>query len=275
MMYDVGDRVTVTTELRDTSGTLTDATVTLSVRRPDLTSFSPTVGSNGGTGLYAASFSADQVGIYLYKWTAAGALAAVESGQITVQDSQRVLVAGLDEFRAQLDRADFSGDAELRLYLEAATNQIEWLIGPLTPTVITERVVGGNRIALRRTPVISVTSIAPVFDNVLQTPLDASLYAVDNVTGDIRLMLWHTWGNNWWDYEIQYTVGRTTIPADIKLAGLIIAQHLWAVQNGRWTINAPTDDQLAVSAGAPFSIPYRALELLRPYIGTATIGGIA
>lgn len=277
MIYDVGDRATVTTELRNAQGELTAATVTLTVTGPDGTITTPSVSDNGGTGLYASSFLVPLAGTWRYKWTASGALVGVDSGQLSVVDAGRILVAGLDEFRAQLDRADTSDDAELRLYLEAATNQIEWLIGPLSPTTVTERHSSFDRAALRRFPVVSVTSVATVTNGVADSPVLASnKYMLDAAYGELRFTDWYGYGyGGRSDFEITYVVGRTSIPADIKLAGLIIAQHLWSVQNARWTINAPGDDQLQVIPGSGFMVPYRALELLRPYISVATVGGIA
>lgn len=274
MIYDVGDSATVTTELRDTAGNLTAATVAITVTKPDGSALSPTptVSDNGGTGKYKTSFVVDAVGTWKYKWTASGALVAVDGGQLSVQDAGRVLVASIDELRAQLDRADFTEDSELRLYLEAATNQVEWLVGPLTTTTITERQTAPDRIALRKSPLVSVTSVKRVVAGVPGDALPTTDYTVDPDVNELRLARWSV-GRS--EYEVVYIIGRTSIPADIKLAGLIIAQHLWSVQNARFTLNAPGEDELAVVPGSGFMVPYRALELLRPYLSVATVGGIA
>ncbi len=273
MIYDVGDEATVTTELRDVNGDLVAATVTILVTKPDATTATPTVESNGGTGLYKSSFAVDQVGTWRYKWTASGAITAVDGGQFSVVAVGRVLVAGIDEFRAQLDRADSADDAELRLYLEAATNQVEWFVGPLTATTITERVYSADRIALRRWPVQSITSIKPVTNGVVDTEaMPTHYYNTDLTSNEVRFNRWAGFRS---EFEVTYVVGRTTIPADIKLAGLIIAQHLWSVQNARFTLSAPGEEELAAVPGSGFTVPHRALELLRPYLSVATVGGIA
>lgn len=281
MIYDVGDEATVNTELRNIAGTLTDATVSILVTAPDATTSTPSVSSNGGTGLYKASFPVTQVGTYKYKWTASGAVAAVDGGQVEVVAVGRVLVAGLDEFRAQLDRADFSDDAELRLYLEAATNQIEWLVGPLSVQTITERTTALAHMSLRRFPVVEIISVKPIYGGVVGDALNVSDYWLDTSLNEVAFT--PTWRNGYMgpssrhgtEYETVYKVGRTSIPADIKLAGLIIAQHLWSVQNARFTLNAPGEDELAIVPGSGFMVPYRALELLRPYMSILTVPGIA
>lgn len=271
MIYDVGDEATVTTELRDINGNLVAATVVITVTKPNGTTSTPTVSSNGGTGLYKASFPVDAVGTWRYKWTASGAVVAVDGGQLDVVNVGRVLVAGLDEFRAQLDRSDSGDDDELRLYLEAATDQVEWLVGPLSLTSVTERHTTSGNIALRRYPVVSITSVKPVTSGVAGTALAVADYTSDGVVNELRFNTIRSRG----EYEIAYVIGRTVIPSNIKLAGLIIAQHLWSVQNARFTLNAPGEDELAIAPGSGFAVPYRALELLRPYISIATVPGIA
>lgn len=282
MIYDVGDEATVTTELRDIAGTPTDATVSISVTAPDDTTSTPNVVGNGGTGLYKSSFPVTQAGTWRYKWTASGAISAVDGGQLEVVVVGRVLVAGLDELRAQLDRSDFSDDAELRLYLEAATSQVEWLIGPLSRTTITERTTALARISLRRFPVAEIISVKPVYGGVVGSALDVADYWLDVPLNEIAFT--PTWRNGYMglssrhggaEYEVEYVIGRTSIAADIKLAGLIIAQHLWSVQNARFTLNAPGEDELAPIPGSGFMVPYRALELLRPYTSILTVPGIA
>lgn len=272
MIYDVGDVATISTELRDANGDLINATVAITITKPDGTIYSPTPSvSTTGTGLYRASWSVADVGTWRYKWSASGAVTAIEGGQFDVEDAGRVLVAGLDEFKAQLDRTDSTDDAELRLYLEAATSQVEWLVGPLSPVTVTERYVAGGFISLRQTPVISVTSVAPVTYGAAGADIGVGDYYAD-VAGNGIVMHGYPYRG---EFEVEYRAGRTAIPSDIKLAGLIIAQHLWAVQNARFTIESPGTDQMAMAPGSGFTIPYRALELLRPYMSTAAVGGIA
>lgn len=273
-MYDIGDVATVTTRLRDAAGQLVDADVVIAVTRPDGTALSPvpTVEDNGGLGLFKAAFALDMAGTWRYTWSASGAVTALDAGQLEVAAVGRVLVAGLDEFKAQLDRTDDSDDAELRLYLEAATSQIEYLVGPLSPVTYTERYEGAGAFVLRRGPVISVTSIKQVIGGRLRsTAIPAGDYYLDPVAGTVTMPAYPWRG----EVEVAYRAGRTAVLPDVKLAGLIIAQHLWAVQNARFTINAPASDELAVAPGSGFAIPARALELLRPYMATSTVGGIA
>jgi Phage gp6-like head-tail connector protein len=274
VIADLDSVVVLSTEARDTAGDpVATATATLTVTAPDGTATAPAVTPDGNGG-FSATLTADQPGLWTFRWSSPDSVSlTVSAGQVSVADPERVLIAGLDEFKKQLDidPDDYSQDGELRLYLEAATNQVEWLIGPVTPTVFIERHSSWDLISLDHQPVIDVVSVTAVVDGVLtSTALDPGLY-FGNQYGGIRLFQ----GYEQQDYEIEYVAGYTDIRADMKLAGLIIAQHLWQIQNGRWTINAPSDDQMATAPGSGFSVPWRAMELLRPYMSVMVAGGIA
>lgn len=90
MMYDVGDVVTLVTELRDADGTLTDSAVTLTVIDPDGVVSAPLVEANGGTGKYKASFTVDALGPWFYSWHASGMLTAADGGQVSVLEPGRL-----------------------------------------------------------------------------------------------------------------------------------------------------------------------------------------
>lgn len=92
MSYDVGDIATVETELRDASDTPTAADVSLVVYLPGgaVLTPAPAVLDNGGVGRYRASFPLTTTGVWRYKWTASGALSAVDSGDLTVTGPGRL-----------------------------------------------------------------------------------------------------------------------------------------------------------------------------------------
>lgn len=265
MSYTVGTKVTIETTLKDADGVLTDATVSVAVTKPDGTAVSPapTV-SNPSVGSYTAQVTTDQVGTWLVTWTASGALVAVKDDQFSVV-AARILVASLQELKSQVNRTGTTDDEELRTYLEAATDFVEWAIGgPLGGTTYTERAVAiGGTLVLSQQPVISVTSVTPVTNGVLGTALASTLYRIDDRTK--MLELFSTYG--WHQHEVVYRAGRTAIPAGMKLAGLIIAQHLWQTQSNNAGGRPPIgDDGTVFLPGAAFAIPHRAAELLKTYM---------
>lgn len=85
-LYDIGDQIQLKVTLRNSSGTLTNGTVSIQVKEPDGTITSPSV-SNSSTGLYSAGFTIDQSGEHLFKWTVVGALTLVEEGHFYVRVS--------------------------------------------------------------------------------------------------------------------------------------------------------------------------------------------
>jgi hypothetical protein len=252
VIYDVGDQVTLSTEIRNDAGVpVNTPTVVIAVTKPDgtLLSPAPTVTNTGAGGVYTAPVLATVAGTWTYVWTASGSVIAVGTGQFTVA-AVRVLVASMEEFKQHLNRTDSVDDPELRTHLTAATEWVEdELGGPVTPTTYTE-VHAGPEIVPRKRPLISVTSITPY----LGTALVAGAYRVDTDTSVISLR--YGAGN---ELTVVYRAGLSAIPERVKLAGLIVAAHLWETQNG--FAGRRNADEF-VQSGLGFAVPRRALQLL-------------
>jgi hypothetical protein len=256
VIRDIGDLTTLRTIVTDATGTpVNTPTVTCLVTKPDGTTATPGVTNTGSNGLYTASVTPDQAGTWLYAFTASGTVVAVQADQFTVVTAGRVLVASMEEFKAQLRRADTTDDLMLRSYLVSATDVAEWAIGgPMAPTTFTElTMIRSWWVAPKYRPLISVTSITPELGGVL----DSSAYVVDTNRNGIRVR----WGALAGWYTLVYRAGLSIIPERVKLGGLIIAQHLWQVENGGGGLPFPgANDTQYVPMG--FAVPSRALELL-------------
>lgn len=173
------------------------------------------------------------------------------------------LVATLAEFKKHINKTDSNDDAELTDHLAAASEWIERHIdGPLAVQPFTERVRLGQWITPAKRPLISVTSLTP--DN--GTPLDPSVYVVDTRRGAIEMVSYCGRGSA----TLVYTAGLSVIPDRIKLAGLILAGHLWQTQNGGGGLPVPGEAVIA-TYGRSFAVPNRVMELL----AYDTIPGIA
>lgn len=255
MIYDIGDRVTISTVVRDDNGTTVNTpTLVIAVTKPDGTTVAPapTVTNTGAGGVYTAPVTVDQAGLWTYVWTASGSVIAVEPGQFTVTPA-RTLIASIEEFKTHLNRTDIADDVELRTHLAAATDWVEDEIGgPTYPTTITETHTGVvDTIIPRRRPVISVASITPY----LGTALSTDAYRVDTDLGVIFLRY-----SSATEYAIVYRAGfATAMPERVKLAGLIVAEHLWETQNG-FAGRRNADD--FVTSGFGYAIPRRAQDLI-------------
>lgn len=257
MIYDVGDAVKLSTVLKDTSGIVNNAaTMVLAATKPDGTVVAPapTVTNTGSGGLYTASVTVDQAGTWTYLWTASGTVVAAEPGQFTVR-AQTVYVASLEELKSQLRRTDDADDLALRSYLASATRYVEKRLGgPVSVQTFTERhMVTGFTLVPRKRPLVSVTSVTPDFGTVLAS----SAYTVDTGVNQITFYygIWPTW------HTVVYTAGYAQVPENAKLAGLIVAQHLWETQNG-FAGRRNADD--FVQTGLGFAVPRRAEQLLVP-----------
>lgn len=278
MPYDIGDAVTITTRVRDSSGVLTDTTPNpvLTVTRPDGTTATPSI-TRTGVGQYQGTAAATLAGTWTYIWVSTGTIVAAEPGQFSVAASG-VFVASLEELKAHLNRnpaidADYLDDNELRTFLSAATRIVENYIGPISVRTFTERFVSNSGVGFsgvitpQRIPLISVTSITPDNGTVINVA-DPLQVTVDTDVGVILLNL------NWVPTGVVvYKAGRVSIPDSAKLAGMIIAAHMWETQNGGAGLPFPGDTSQVVISGSGFSIPNRAKELLAG--DGMNVGGIA
>jgi hypothetical protein len=173
----------------------------------------------------------------------------------------------LAEAKAQLDIDGTAEDVELQVYVDALTAAIERHVGPVENRAVTETTtVGGATLCLSRIPVVALTSLVPILTN--GTAVQVSDVAVDGATGILRRKD-GTWfyGGPW---TATYTAGRGAVPPTIKLAALILLQHLWRTQYGasRGLSGIGGGDDFSVTEAVPgwgYAIPNRVLQLLEPY----------
>jgi hypothetical protein len=149
-VYMLGTDVELNTAVTDDDGNPVDATVTIAVIKPDLTTLSPapTVNHVGatGSGTYTATVTPDQAGTWFYVWTAAGAIIATDGGQFTVAVSVPPLYAPVAKLRKRLQILDNEHDDELYDALEAASREIDddtdrvfWLEPVASPRIFNPR----------------------------------------------------------------------------------------------------------------------------------------
>ena len=171
------------------------------------------------------------------------------------------LCATLAEFKAHLNYSGSADDSELTVFLTAGSDLLERLMGgPLDVQTFTEYPnICGEFYAPRKRPLVAVTSMTPYRGSALAT----TAYVVDTTASVIRIINGPTGL-----YTVVYTAGLATISDRVKLAGLIIGQHLWRTQRGG---SRPSASDEVLLPGMGFAIPRRALDLL----GHDTVAGIA
>ena len=183
----------------------------------------------------------------------------------------------LDEVKAHLNKTDFNDDLELQGFIDAATPLVENMAGPVIPRTVTEYYSGGTTtITLNSQPVQSVTSIVETYGqtnyNLTQVTLGQGMtgfaFTLDPLTGRIVRRAYNAEamfpvGTN--NVQVVYVAGRDSVPANVRLATLMLVQHLWTTSQMNRNGGRPTlggDDTFVPGMG--FAVPNRVKELLQP-----------
>lgn len=272
-MYDYGDPVPLTVNVKDANLVLANATtVTLTVTLPDGTTTAPSV-TNPSTGVYQATHQPTMSGRHAVQWVATGANASSYADVFDVRDPSPPYIVSLADAKQFLNITASADDEEIRGYIESATRVVENIAGPVLPRTYSEVHQSGRVIVLNHAPVISLTSLIPV-----QT--GGITYAVgdldlDLTTGIVRRIVALTYIGEispfayfWGPLRVTYVAGRRVIPANMTLAARIIIGHLWETQRaqvGRVARGGRFGtDEISFSPEVGFAVPRRAIELLDP-----------
>jgi len=163
------------------------------------------------------------------------------------------MIASVDDLKQHLNMRSSTDDEELQLILDAAERVVASIAGDWSSDTVTESVpvVGGTAILSRR-------PTGPVLSGGLSVggTVDASAGLVTDLGGLYGAASRIT---------VTYPVGGENAPAEVILATLIIAAHLWETQRGAAPAGPLATDDLSVAPGLGFAVPNRAVELLAPY----------
>lgn len=271
MPFDLGDTVRLQAECRNAGGTLTTATTaTLTITLPDGTTTAPSVTNPPpAVGEYAVDYVTAQAGRHAVRWlfTTPG---SAYTDVFDVREAVPSLILSLADARRhlQIPDEDRTYDGQLREWLESVTAGVENLAGVCSRRTVREvhqiPAAGVDTVCLRRTPVLSVTSVSPVLSGgASYAPADLDL---DGATGVVRRL---DGGRLYGPLRFLYEAGRLVIPAHLSSAARIILQHLWRTQYGasRALGGLGGGDDYSVTEPIPgfgYAIPNRALQLLEP-----------
>lgn len=271
MSYTLGQQVVLTTAVTDALGVPTDATMSLTVTRPDGSTLVSGVGltiTHTGTGAYSCNVATNQAGTWLYVWTASGAAIGVDDGQFDVLAITR-RIASLADAKLHLNKQNTADDVEIQDFMDAAQAVIAREVGDVVPTSYTEMLPNdGYRVVLTHRPVLSVTSLAVWNGGASPVTVDPTGYRlygdsgiVERVNGGYPIPFVGT------DVSVVYIAGTSgPVAPNIRLAYLELTAHLWRNsqqgRNRRVRGTGPEDDMASVGLG--FSLPNRVRELLGP-----------
>jgi hypothetical protein len=173
-----------------------------------------------------------------------------------------VSVVPLAEFKEQLNASAIgsAGDDELQRTLDAAEQHVIRLCGPLAGGTSVEAYLSGDQLVLPMTRLAAAPTVTdPDGRAVVLAARDVNL-----LSGIIRVP---------YRRSGPWTVAVTSsaeVPADLRLAVLIIAAHLWETQRvpgaGQGGGQGFGQQSAAARPGAAWAVPNRAATLMGPYL---------
>jgi hypothetical protein len=259
---ELGETYNYAFQAKDAAGVnIAPGTVTAVVSLPDGTTANPTV---TGTSPATIAYISPQVGRHVLNGTASGG--ALGSDVKKFEDVFHVepagrYVVGIDEALSHLAAVGIltgvNDIEQLRWYILAASDAVERDLGRIVARrSVTEVYDGGDfDLALRSTPVVSVTSVVEAGVSVA-----ASGYTLNATTGVLLRggttspQLWQ-WGRQ--NVTVTYVAGMPTVPAVIRLIVLSVVERMWqAAQNAGHPglvddVSAPFEAAAAVAASLP------------------------
>lgn len=178
-------------------------------------------------------------------------------------------IVSLADAKAHLNITDSSSDSELAGFISAATGPVEQYVGAVINRTVTETFDGGRpNVLLSHLPVASITSVVDG-----GATLTADDYEVATDSG----VLYRVAGSGLSAFTAGvrsvvavYVAGQAAaiaaVPGHIRMAALIIIQHLWETQRpaAQGAFSQGSDDY---DPRYSYSVPRRALELLGEPVG--------
>ena len=234
-------------------------TYAVAITRPDGTSFSPPAVQAGPPP--SVTFTPDQAGRWLIRFTASGAGTGAFADIADVWPADPRMIISLDDARAALNMPANTAQStldDLRLDIVASTPVIEDLVGPVVMTTKTQTVQKGWSYAALYDRAASLVSVV----NADASTVPASSYTFNQPAG---LLTFFTPTSQ--VVTITYTAGGAVIPQNVRKAVIELVRHLWQV---RQRPQAPTPGEAYTPSG--YAVPKRVIELCRP---SAKIGGFA
>ena len=272
--WEIGDEIPLAWDLEQPEGTPINATVTLTITLPDGTTTSPTV-TNPAVGSYLAAYVPAMNGTYTYRYVATGAVTQADSGVFTVGG-----VGSLTALKATINKRglDTGNDPELQRFLDGGLSVIEHIVGPIQSRTITneQHTPTGAAICLRRTPVLSVTSVIEYrgstgyVHTAAATPAAAT---TDSYLVDTSLNCLTRLGASGFEEPftgpvfVTYVAGYSPVPESLHEAVLLQAAHLYQrTQLGGKSSGAPNALTGSPAGGFGFGIPNEVRELVEPFL---------
>jgi len=266
MAFDLGDPIPLTFITKDAAGALAAVTTAvLTITLPDGTNVLPAVAAVS-TGTYAPTtpYISVQSGLHRVSWVGSGANAQDYGDVFNVLAANPRFLISLADARSALGTVATNTvkDEDLRSYLAAVTSIIEDVTGPILPlTGQVWTVDGGGSQVLLPSAVASVQSVTDT-GVALTSGADYTVNLRSGIVTRGTLLYPFRFLPGVQNVTITYTVGGSTVPANVALAARIILRQLWLVSGQQGNRPAMGSPESVSSAPVGFAIPNAALELL-------------
>lgn len=236
--YDVGDAVALRHEVRSPSGTLTNATVALTVTDPSGNTSTPVV-SNTSVGVYeSTSTVADEAGVWSYEWDVSGTVTDVVPGTFFVATQGPPSYVTVSAVKAALGKLTSDDRDELIAQAaRAASRLIDQRTGRRFwgDVTVSERTFGTERVVRDRAGYsllvddiaesngLEITVGGVPVTGITARPLNASAY------GKPITQLRAAAGLNPWisDVTVAARWGWPYVPDEVQQAALLLAARLY------------------------------------------------
>ncbi len=268
-VFDLGDVANLTVTVRNSSGTAANAgAVTCTITQPDGTTTAASV-ANTTTGVYSAGFTPSQAGRHLVRWVATGINASSYTDVFDAFPANPRFLISLTDLREALNLAatNTTHDAELRLYLAAATCVIETLDRPYLQETRTHTFSGGSTsLVLPEAPITSVVSVTNTPTGGSPETIAATSWRANTYSGIVTAVERFPAGLQ--NITVTYTVGEGQIPANVLMAARELCRHWWqrSQQSPRPSFGGMGGDGDTVYV-ANYAIPNFVVGLLQPSDG--------
>jgi hypothetical protein len=260
-VIDLGSVYQVAVDVVDASGTpVNPDTATLTITLPDDSTVTPAVPTPTTVGQLRVNYVTTQVGRHLWRMVTTNPITAY-ADVFDVRDQAPVAIVSLADTKKQLniDATDTGDDDELRGFITGASLAVERELGNVVARrSFTERrtAVSDGRVLLSNEPVLAVTSAVSADGSTTWALEDLD---VDDASGLVAAKSGAPLSG---DVDFTYTAGLRIVPDDYQLATLIVVQHLWETQRGRYGAVPGGSTEPEYMSGRGFALPRRALELL-------------
>ncbi|MGV9535010.1 head-tail connector protein [Streptosporangium sandarakinum] len=256
MTYAYGAAVRLTQEVRSSGDLVTPAGISLTILLPDGTTDGPLTPGSTGVGVYHYDYATAQAGRHVARWVTEGPVGVAEEPFDVAAQWGGAGIVSLGEAKAHLNITSSADDAELAEMIRAVTGPIERYAGVVLRRDLIEEHPGGYSLVLHQTPVLALASIVGAAPGVGDVSVGDLQF--EGSSGVLRRTD-RAWISG--PVRVAYTAGRTDVPARVRLAALMILQHLWETQRGG-AVPRFGAEEAAWDPRFGYAVPRRALELL-------------